>query len=340
MIKAMFLFLSLLVDTSLLCFANPTVPSPGDVRTANLWAGHVKIGITSTDTLPCGNDIRAPNSDFPFVYDDRIRGRINQVRICLEVWMRGVTDVGPTVDLSLINVEVIYQMNGKRVSKKLTPGDLVGNNQIFVWELSRTMDPFLANSGLGSIMYGLLPDSKTVLWEDSEWVLASVPLDFFFTVNGNPLVSPTLGNFVLDFIGQSRKTHIVQGPIPKVLEVEIACQSGLVVGTTAKGFVIEIFNLERGNNLIKTLSALNRFQGTVIRNIDELAPSVALPFFLRGPRNEDGSYLFQVGPMTSMAKVKVDGKNTTLEISTGLLPETQSVEWSHSFDRCEPTERI
>lgn len=336
MIKKILIMLGFVFSLPDLCLANPPRPSPGDVRTSDLWAGNVKIEMSASDSFPCGNDLRTPNTNFPFIYDDQIRSRLNHIQVCVEVWMRGVTDAGSNVDVSLINVEVIYQMDGKRVSKKMTPLNRIGNNQIFGWDLNNNIDPFLANSGMGGIMYGLLPDSKTVLWEDTEWALASVPLDFFFTVNGIPLVSPTLGHFVLDFIGQARKTHIVQGQIPKILDVEISCQSGLTVGTTANGFLIEIFDVESANNLLKTFSASNRFQGTVIRNIAEPKTSVALPFLVRDPKHENGNYLFQVGPRTSVVKVVQEGETATVQVKTGLLPETQLIEWSQSFDDCGP----
>lgn len=44
--------------------------------------------------------------------------------------------------------------------------------------------------------------------------------------------------------------------------------------------------------------------------------------------------------MTSMVKVFFVGDVATLEVSTGLLPATQSIEWSHSFDGCKATHNV
>lgn len=161
-------------------------------------------------------------------------------------------------------------------------------------------------------------------------------------MNGHRLASESLGNFVIDFIGQARKSKIVLGQVPKILDLEMKCESGLMIGSTAKGFVISVVNSEAANDLLKTLSTSNRYEGSIVFDKkDRVCELGAFTIFPEGSK-PSRRYL-----LISGRSYDINGESLFQRRCSNpggeywkLLPATQSIEWSHSFDGCKTTHNV
>jgi hypothetical protein len=186
-----------------------------------LWAGLPSVTIERFASDPCNHGQRALG-DAPVIYDDWARQRATIRNVCFEVWSPGITDWDNPDFWKQLDVQVHYRhgTTGAFQSAYVSSIDRRYNNRRYAWSLDRSLDPTLQVASAAAVKAPF-----EILSETDDWAQIAANLQFYFTVNGRALKSPSGEPFVVRYLGHVRKPTLAPNPNGYVLHDIVTCTS-------------------------------------------------------------------------------------------------------------------
>lgn len=195
-----------------------------------LWAGLTSQAFTRYAPDPC-NDGRTELVEVVH-YDDYVRQRATIRNVCFEVWSPGVTDWDNPEFWRQLDVQVHYRFGtGAYQHAYVNSIDRRGNNRRYAWSVGFGFDPFGHSTSLASIQAPL-----TILSETDTSAFVQANLDFYFTVNGRVLNTPSNHDFAVEFTGYTSKPTLAPNDAGYVLYDIVTCEGGKVRFGSGAGF--------------------------------------------------------------------------------------------------------
>jgi hypothetical protein len=201
-----------------------------------LWAGLVSATFERYTQDPCDNGANAVG-DAPIVYDEWARERAGVRNICFEVWSPGVTDTDNADYWKLLDVQVHYRFGTGAWQTAYVPSiDRRGHNRRYAWSLDASLDPMLNGGSVVAVGAPL-----TIVSESSGWAEVQKDLQFYFTVNGEKLMTPSAQTFTLRYEGEAQEPTLAAKDGGYVLGDTTICQAGaLHIGWGAGYFAVDV----------------------------------------------------------------------------------------------------
>jgi len=215
----------------------PTAPNQlsGDDKADDpgpLWAGLTSVTIERWVADPC-NDGRRGLGDEPVIYDTWARQRATFRNICFEVWKPGVTDTDNPDYWRLLDVQVHYRhgSSGPFEMAYVNSIDRRGNNRRYAWALEVQHDPTAYVPSLPQMAAPF-----RILSESGDWAYVESDLEFYFTVNGRKLETPTGNRFVIRYQEYLRTPKLPHSETGYVLHDIVTCEQDTVRFGSGAGF--------------------------------------------------------------------------------------------------------
>jgi hypothetical protein len=210
------------------CVAAEELPSAPNLLQASddkadssmtLWAGLPSVTIARYAPDPCDNGQHALG-DTPVIYDDWARQRATIRNVCFEVWSPGITDWDNPDFWKQLDVQVHYRYGttGAFASKYVSSIDRRYNNRRYAWSLDSSLDPTQYVASVAAVK-----GAFEILSETNEWAQIAARMQFYFTVNGRELKSPSGQPFSVRYINYVRKPTLAQDPNGYVLHDIVNC---------------------------------------------------------------------------------------------------------------------
>ncbi|HEY5935067.1 MAG TPA: hypothetical protein VIU61_10540 [Kofleriaceae bacterium] len=214
----------------------PTAPNQlsGDDKADGgpLWAGLTSVTLERWVADPC-NDGRRELGDAPVIYDTWARQRAAIRNICFEVWKPGVTDTDNPDYWRLLDVQVHFRhgSSGPFEMAYVNSIDRRGNNRRYAWALEIQHDPTAYVASLPQMTAPF-----RILSESGDWAFVESDLEFYFTVNGRKLETPSGNRFVIRYQEYLRTPKLPHSETGYVLHDIVTCEQGAVRFGSGAGF--------------------------------------------------------------------------------------------------------